>query len=95
MKKMYLLLLSLISFVIVLVSCNKRDTVSVTPNSTTAVIDPYAAIKANFGSEIYPLCWTNYAGQTHPAYIANDNGINNPITNAKATLGEFCFTIKA
>ena len=91
MKKMYLLLLSLITIVVVLVSCSKRDSVVVAPSTSVTLTDPYAAIKANFGTEINPLSWTNYAGQTHPAYIVKDNGINNPIINAKATLGRVLF----
>ncbi|MEI8109634.1 MAG: cytochrome c peroxidase [Chitinophagia bacterium] len=93
MKKTYLLLLSFISFVIVLVSCSKRDSVAV--STTTTVSDPFAAIKSSFGTEINPLSWINYAGQTHPAYILKDNGINNPIVNGKATLGRVLFYDKS
>lgn len=95
MKKRYLLLLSLISMVVVLISCSKRDSVAITPNTSTTTVDPYAAIKANFGTEINPLSWTNYAAQTHPAFIVKDNGINNPIINAKATLGRVLFYDKS
>ncbi|MCX6262949.1 MAG: cytochrome-c peroxidase [Bacteroidetes bacterium] len=95
MKKMYLLLLSLITIVVVLVSCSKRDTVVVAPSTSVTLTDPYAAIKATFGTEINPLSWTNYAGQTHPDYIVKDNGINNPIINAKATLGRVLFYDKS
>jgi cytochrome c peroxidase len=95
MKKMYLILLSLISIVVVLVSCSKRDSAVVTPSTSVTITDPYTAIKANFGTEINPLSWTNYAGQTHPAYIVKDNGINNPIINAKATLGRVLFYDKS
>ncbi|NDA62502.1 MAG: cytochrome-c peroxidase [Chitinophagia bacterium] len=95
MKKTYFLLLSVISFVIVLVSCSKRDSVAVSNTKTTTVSDPFAAIKSNFGTEINPLSWINYAGQTHPAYILKDNGINNPIVNGKATLGRVLFYDKS
>ena len=95
MKKMYFLFLSLITIVVVLVSCSKRDSALVTPSTSVTITDPYAAIKANFGTEINPLSWTNYAGQTHPPYIVKDNGINNPIINAKATLGRVLFYDKS
>lgn len=91
MKKSYLLLLSVICCIVILISCSKRDSVAVTPSNPVTIVDPYAAIKATFGTEINPLSWINYAGQTHPAYIVKDNGVNNPIVNAKATLGRVLF----
>ena len=92
MKKIYFFLLCLISMFVVLVSCTKHDSVAVTPNNTTTTtVDPYAAIKANFGTEINPLNWTNYSSQTHPDYILKDNTGPNAIVNAKATLGRVLF----
>ncbi|MCA6499538.1 MAG: cytochrome-c peroxidase, partial [Chitinophagaceae bacterium] len=46
---------------------------------------------AAFGAEIDPNNWTNYTGQTIPAYIQKNNSPNNPINNAKATLGRVLF----
>ncbi|MEY3676691.1 MAG: hypothetical protein RJB67_1181, partial [Bacteroidota bacterium] len=51
----------------------------------------YTAITAAFGSEIDPNNLANYAAQAKPAYIVKDNTGNNPITNAKATLGRVLF----
>ncbi|MFM9019791.1 MAG: cytochrome-c peroxidase, partial [Sediminibacterium sp.] len=53
--------------------------------------ESYPAIKAAFGAEINPDSWTNYAGQTVPAYIQKNNSPNNPINNAKASLGRVLF----
>lgn len=76
----------LVTAVITFQFCSKSDTaVSVTP------VDPYAAIKATFGTKIDPNNLTNYAGQAKPAYINKDNTGGNSITNAKATLGRVLF----
>ena len=53
--------------------------------------DPYAAIKATFGTKIDPNNLANYAGQGKPTYINKDNTGGNGITNAKATLGRVLF----
>jgi cytochrome c peroxidase len=71
--------------------CSKSDTTTsiVTP---PVVVDPYAAIKATFGTKIDPTNLANYANQTKPAYIGGkDNTGGNNITNAKATLGRVLF----
>lgn len=77
---MFLLVLS----VIIAISCSKSDPVPDTP-------DPYAAIRATFGTRIDPDNLANYASQPRPSYITKDNGGANPITNAKATLGRVLF----
>ena len=68
--------------------CSKNEATPVTP----VVVDPYAAIKAAFGTKIDPTTLANYANQTRPAYIGGkDNTGGNNITNAKATLGRVLF----
>ena len=68
--------------------CSKNDTIVV----ATVVVDPYAAIKVAFGTNIDPANLTNYANQTRPAYIGGkDNTGGNGITNPKATLGRVLF----
>ena len=68
--------------------CSKNETTPVTP----VAVDPYAAIKAAFGTKIDPTGLANYANQTRPAYIGGkDNTAGNNITNAKATLGRVLF----
>ncbi|MFZ1451391.1 MAG: cytochrome c peroxidase [Ferruginibacter sp.] len=70
--------------------CSKSDTTAlVTP---PVVVDPYASIKAAFGTKIDPTNLANYASQARPAYIGGkDNTGGNNITNAKATLGRVLF----
>lgn len=73
-------------------SCTKADIpapVVITP------IDALASTKATFGTNIDFVTAYNYANQTIPAYIVNDNSANNPITNAKATLGRILFYDKS
>lgn len=69
--------------------CSKSDSTTVTPPA----VDPYAAIKATFGTRIDPANLANYANQAKPAYLvpAKDNTGGNTITNAKATLGRVLF----
>ncbi|MBK8494897.1 MAG: hypothetical protein IPL50_07625 [Chitinophagaceae bacterium] len=55
---------------IIAVSCSKTDT---TPVSPVVTVDPYAAIKATFGTKIDPNNLSNYANQGKPAYINKDN----------------------
>lgn len=75
---------TLLSLLIIVVSCSKSDT-------TDTVT--YTAIKAAFGTNIDPNNLANYAGQAKPAYLnpAKDNTGGNTITNAKATLGRVLF----
>ena len=73
---------------IVIVSCSKSD------NTTTpVVVDPYAAIKAVFGTTIDPTSLENYTNQARPAYLNpnKDNTGTNAITNTKATIGRVLF----
>lgn len=88
MNKIATTLCSIVVLVVIAVSCSKKD--SGTGGTTT---DPYAAIKAAFGTNIDPNNLANYAGQTRPPYLnpAKDNTGGNPITNAKATLGRVLF----
>lgn len=53
--------------------------------------DPYANVKATFGTNIDLDNLANYANQGKPAYITKDNTGNNPITNKGATLGRVLF----
>ncbi len=86
MKKITTTLSIIISLVIIGVSCSKND-------SGSDAVDPYAAIKAAFGTNIDPANPANYAGQSKPGYLnpAKDNTGGNPITNTKATLGRILF----
>ena len=74
--------LTLIAALLFVSSCKKDG---------TGTGESYPAIIAAFGAEINPENWTNYAGQTIPAYIQKNNSPNNPINNAKATLGRVLF----
>jgi cytochrome c peroxidase len=84
MTKTQILFGTLLSLLIIVVSCSK--------NNTTDTV-AYTAIKAAFGTTIDPNNLANYAGQSKPAYLnpAKDNTDGNAITNAKATLGRVLF----
>lgn len=84
MKWRLLVVLTVACFFVSFSACKKTDSAGTSTN-------PYAAIQAAFGSEINPLNWTNYSGQTRPAYIIKDNTGANAIVNAKATLGRVLF----
>lgn len=72
--------------------CSKSGSTTTTTVVTPPTVDPYAAIKATFGTKIDPNNLANYANQTKPLYIgAKDNTGGNNITNAKATLGRVLF----
>ena len=71
--------------VLVFQFCSKSDT------ATVNAPDPYAAIKATFGSRIDPANLLNYAAQGKPAYIIKDNSGGNVIIDTKATLGRVLF----
>jgi cytochrome c peroxidase len=86
MRKIPLIIASIVSIVVFLVACAKTDSAA---NVTATTL--YTAITAAFGSEIDPNNLANYAAQAKPAYIVKDNTGNNPITNAKATLGRVLF----
>ena len=88
MTKMQITLGIVFALLIIAVSCSKNETMPVSP----VIVDPYAAIKATFGTKIDPTNLANYANQTRPAYIGGkDNTGGNNITNAKATLGRVLF----
>jgi cytochrome c peroxidase len=86
MRKIPLFIASIVSVVVFLVACAKTDSAA---NVTATTL--YTAITTAFGSEIDPNNLANYAAQPKPAYIVKDNTGNNPITNAKATLGRVLF----
>ena len=83
MQKNYLLFAVFFSTLLIIAACSKKE--ENTPS------DPYAAIRATFGTKIDPSNLQNYANQSIPTYITKDNTGNNPITNAKATLGRVLF----
>ena len=87
MSKLQIFIGSIFILLIAAVSCSKSETTTVVP----VVVDPYAAIKATFGTKIDPTNLANYANQGKPAYINKDNTGGNTITNAKATLGRVLF----
>lgn len=86
MKKTVAVLVLLLIASLFFYSCKKDD---------NSVVNPYAAIETQFGSQINPNQLFNYAGQTIPNYITRDNTGGNTITNAKATLGRVLFYDKS
>ncbi len=76
------------TLLVIIVSCSKSET---TPVQIPVIVDPYAAIKVAFGTNVDPNNLLNFANQGKPAYINKDNTGGNPITNAKATLGRVLF----
>ncbi|MEO7306035.1 MAG: cytochrome c peroxidase [Ferruginibacter sp.] len=87
MTKVQIITGAIFALLIIAVSCSKNET---TP-APVVIIDPYAAIKLAFGTNIDPNNLSNYANQGKPAYINKDNTAANVITNAKATLGRVLF----
>ena len=88
MTKIQISIATVFILLIVIVSCSKSD------NTTTpVVVDPYAAIKAVFGTTIDPTSLENYTNQARPAYLNpnKDNTGTNAITNTKATIGRVLF----
>ena len=88
MTKVQTIIGTIFILLIIAVSCSKNETTLPAP---IVVVDPYAAIKAIFGTNIDPNNLSNYANQGRPAYINKDNTGGNTITNAKATLGRVLF----
>ena len=84
MRKIPLIFSGIVAVIVLLVACSKADT---TATGQTV----YTAVAAAFGAQIDLNNLANYAAQTKPAYIVKDNTGNNPITNAKATLGRVLF----
>lgn len=87
MNKAILVAISFFILIGFISSCSKTDIIA----PTTVTVDPYAAIKATFGTAIDFAQLSNYALQVRPSYITNDNGGSNPITDKKATLGRVLF----
>jgi cytochrome c peroxidase len=87
MTKIQTTISAIVALVVIIVSCSKNDSGS--GGGTTT--DPYAAIKATFGTKVDPNNLLNYANQGKPAYIVKENTGGNPITNTKATLGRVLF----
>jgi cytochrome c peroxidase len=89
MTKLQISIATVFILLIAAVSCSKSDTTAATP----VVVDPYAAIKVAFGTNIDPTNLANYANQGKPAYLnpVKDNTGGNTITNPKATLGRVLF----
>ena len=84
MRKIPLIFSGIVTVVVFLVACSKAD-------NAPATQTVYAAIATAFGTQIDPNNLANYAAQARPGYIVKDNTGNNPITNAKATLGRVLF----
>jgi cytochrome c peroxidase len=84
MRKIPLIFSGIIGVVVLLVACSKAD-------NAPATQTVYAAVATAFGAQIDLNNLANYAAQPKPAYITKDNTGNNPITNAKATLGRVLF----
>lgn len=82
-----ILIYTIIGFICI-VGCSKIESLTIQPPST---IDPYANVKIAFGSNIDLQNLFNYEAQNKPNYITKDNGISNPIVNAKATIGRVLF----
>ena len=80
----YFLLIGLIT------SCAKMD-LSAIVKINASLSDPFASTKAAFGSNIDFSNLSNYANQSKPAYITNDNSGTDTIKNDKATLGRILF----
>jgi len=83
MKKTKIVTYCLLMIVALILGCSKSE--------PTTISEPYAAIKAAFGSNIDLSSLNNYSKQLIPAYILKDNGTGNTITDAKATLGRVLF----
>jgi cytochrome c peroxidase len=71
-------------------SCAKMD-LSTLQKINNSLADPFASTKAAFGSNIDFTKLTNYANQSIPSYILNDNTGTDTIRDNKATLGRILF----
>ncbi len=93
--------ITLFAGIFCIIGCSKNDEITIIPSTTpvgatnntttTTNIDPYAAIKLSFGTNIDPTNLENYANQVKPAYIVKNNLGNNAITDKTATLGRVLF----
>lgn len=79
MKRTIIYTSILACIIIIFISCSKQNN------------NEYSALKAKFGGRIDINTLANYANQSRPSYITRDNTGNNPISNAKATLGRVLF----
>ena len=77
-------------FIAIAISCTKVDMASVN-TSLNAYVDPFAATRAAFGTNIDFANLSNYANQSKPNYINNDNTGTDTIKDNKATLGRILF----
>jgi len=99
MRLQTLISVTLIAASFCILGCSKNDAMLViaatkaspTSNATSTTVDPYAAIKLAFGTNIDPTNLENYANQVKPAYILKSNLGNNFITDKTATLGRVLF----
>ncbi|HAO47585.1 MAG TPA: cytochrome c peroxidase [Ferruginibacter sp.] len=79
------------SLVVLFQFCSKNNDSGTGSTTTPTPVDPFAAIKVAFGTNIDPNNLLNYANQGRPNYIVKDNSGGAVITNAKATLGRVLF----
>jgi cytochrome c peroxidase len=90
MNKAFKLTAGFFVLIAIAIGCTKVDLATVN-TSLNAYVDPFAAIKATFGSNIDFVNLSNYANQTKPNYINNDNTGTDTIKDNKATLGRVLF----
>lgn len=90
MNKAFKLTAGFFLLIAMAIGCTKVDLATVN-TSLNAYVDPFAAIKATFGSNIDFVNLSNYANQTKPNYINNDNTGTDTIKDNKATLGRVLF----
>ena len=74
----------------IIAGCSKMD-LSTLEKINASLSDPFAATKSAFGTNIDFSNLSNYANQTKPAYITNDNSGTDTIKNNIATLGRILF----
>jgi cytochrome c peroxidase len=95
MKKQFQITLGIFVLIGILVGCTKVDlaTVNLAATNTTmsALVDPFTATRAAFGTNIDFNNLSNYANQGKPTYINNDNTGTDTIKDNKATLGRILF----
>ena len=95
MKKQFKISVFIFFLISIVVSCTKIDLATVnlgTVNTAmNAIVDPFAATRAAFGTNIDFTNLINYANQGKPAYINNDNTGTDTIKDNKATLGRILF----
>lgn len=90
MNKQFKLTVLFFVFIGIAISCTKLD-MGVVNNPLNAYVDPFAATRAAFGTNIDFANLSNYANQTIPNYINNDNTGTDTIKDNKATLGRILF----